>query len=137
MAFRNWGNVPLFSTTAATATDPSTATLAAELIIPAPGGPASTAIGSIYEVRYIVGASTGALWRLECALSSGLGSTAIRLTDNDSSNAFQRSIVFTGSNQTSEFVLIHKAFPNDRFRIVPMSSFSGTAAASIEAEALS
>jgi hypothetical protein len=137
MGFRNWGNVPLFSTTAATQADPSTATLVAEMIIPVTGGPGSTSIGSLWEVRYVVGASTGALWRLECASGSGLADSAIRKTDNDSTLALQRSIVFTGSNQTSEFVLIHKAYPGDRFRVIPLSSFSGTAAASIEAEALS
>lgn len=135
MGARNYGNVPLFSTTAATQADPSTATLVAQLIIPAPGS--TSAPADLYEVRYVVGASTGAVWRLECALSAGLGSTAIRLTDNDSTNAFQRAIVFTGSNQTSEFVLTHKAYPGDRFRVIALSSFTGTAAASIEAEALS
>lgn len=134
MGARNYGNVPLYSTTAATQTDPSTAALVAELIIPNPG---SSDAASLYEVRYAVGASTGAIWRLECALSSGLGSTAIRLADNDSSNAFQRAIVFTGSNQTSEFVFTFKAKPGDRFRTVPLSSFTGTAAGTIQAEALS
>lgn len=133
MGARNFGNVPLFSTTAATTADPSTAALVAELILPSPG---DTRVASLWEVRYAVGASTGAAWRLECCLSSGLGSTAIRLTDNDSSNAFQRAVVFTGSNQTSEFVLTHKAYPGDRFRVVPLSSFTGTGAAAIEAEAI-
>ena len=133
MSGRDFGNVPLFSTTAGTQADPSTATLVAELIIPNLG---SSATASHYEVRYLVGASTGAIWRLECALSAGLGSTAIRTTQNDSTSALQRSVVFTGSNQTSEFVLTHKAYPGDRFRVIPLSSFTGTAAASIEAEAL-
>ena len=133
MSARNYGNVPLFSTTAATQTDPSTATLVAELVLPVTG---SSLYASQWEVRYTVGASTGAIWRLECCLSTGLGSTAIRLTDNDSSNAFQRAVVFTGSNQTSEFVFTHKAYPGDRFRVVPLSSLTGTAAATIEAEAL-
>jgi len=133
MSARNYGNVPLFSTTAATQTDPSTATVVAELVLPNPG---SSAYASQWEVRYSVGASTGAIWRLECCLSTGLGSTAIRLTDNDSSNAFQRAIVFTGSNQSSEFVFTHKAYPGDRFRVVPLSSFTGTAAAAIQAEAI-
>jgi hypothetical protein len=133
MGARNYGNVPLWSTTAGTQTDPSTATLVAELIIPSPG---STDMASLYEVRFSVGASTGAIWRLECAQSSGLGSTAIRLADNDSSNAFQRAVNFTGSNQTSEFVYTFKAKPGDRFRAVPLSSFTGTAAAAIQAECL-
>lgn len=134
MGVRNYGNVPLFSTTAATTADPSTASVVAQITIPNPG---SSNRAALYEVRYLVGASTGAAWRLECCLSTGLGSTAIRLADNDSSNAFQRAVVFTGSNQTSEFVLTHKAYPGDLFRVVPLSSFTGTAAASIEAEVIS
>lgn len=133
MGFRTWGNIPLFSTTAATVNNPSTATLCAELIIPVTG---STTTPSKYDVRFSVGASTGALWRLECAQSSGLGSSALRVTENDSSNAFEQVVVFTGSNQTSEFVYTMKAFPGDRFRIVPLSSFTGTAACAIQAEDL-
>lgn len=133
MGARNYGNVPLFSTTAGTVADPSTSALVAELILPSPG---DTSVASLYETRFLIGASTGALWRLECALSSGLGSTAIRVADNDSTSALQRSLVFTGSNQTSEFVLTFKAKPGDRFRVIPNSSFTGTAAGSIEAEAI-
>ena len=134
MGFRTWGNVPLFSTTAASVNNPSTATLVAELIIPTPS--LATA-PSPFDVRFTVGASTGALWRLECASSSNLGSSAIRVTENDSSSALQQVMVFTGSNQTSEYIFTMKAFPGDRFRIVPVSSFTGTAAAAIQAEALS
>lgn len=136
MAFRVGGNVPLYSTTAATVTDPSTASLVAELIIPVTISTAG-APPSYYEVRYVVGASTGGAWRLECARSSGLGSTALRVTENDSSNALQRAIVFTGSNQTAEYVLTHKAYPGDRFRIVPLSSLTATAAGSIQIEGIS
>lgn len=133
MGARNYGNVPLFSTTAATVADPSTSALVAQLILPTTS---DTRVASLYEARFLVGASTGAIWRLECALSSGLGSSAIRTADNDSTSALQRSVVFTGSNQTSEFVLTFKAYPGDRFRAVPLSSLSGTAAGSIEAEAI-
>ena len=136
MAFRLGGNVPLYSTTAATVTDPSTASLIAELIIPASIS-TSGAPPSYYEVRYAVGASTGGAWRLECALSSGLGSSAIRTTENDSTSALQRTIVFTGSNQTAEYVFTHKAYPGDRFRIVPLSSLTATAAGSIQIEGIS
>lgn len=117
MAFREWGNPPVFSTTAASVTDPSTASLVAEL---------QGLEGDTYEVRYVVGASTSAIWRLEHALSSGLGSTGIR----------QQTLVFTGSNQSAEYVLTYKAQSGDRFRVVPMSSFTGTAAATIQAEVL-
>ena len=133
MGFRDFGNPPLASTTARSASDPSTSALVAQLIIPVTG---STNVPSLYEVRYVCGASTGAIWRLECCLSSGLGSTALRLADNDSTSAAQAAVVFTASNQSAEFVLLQKAYPGDRFRVVAFSSFTGTAGAHIEAEAL-
>ena len=120
MSARNWGNVPQFSTTAASVNDPSTATLVAELILSTAGQPGN------YDVRFGVGASTGAVWRLEHATSSGLGSSAIA----------QQIIKFTGSNQSAEYVYTFRANPGDRFRAVPASSFTGTAAGVIQAEAL-
>ena len=132
MSYRDTGNVPLFSTTASTGSDPSTSTLIAELIL------STNAIkfDANYEVRFIVGASTGAVWRLECALSSGLlPSTAVRPGPPPSSG-LQAAVVYTGSNQTSEFVYTFRAEPGDRFRILPLSSFTGTCAGSIQAEML-
>lgn len=117
MGARNFGNPPIFSTTVASGTDPSTSALTAEL---------QGLADALYEVRYFVGASTGAIWRLEHALSTGLGSTGIR----------QQTIVFTGSNQSAEFVLTHKAESGDIFRIVPSSSFTGSYACKIQAEIL-
>lgn len=121
MSARNWGNVPQFSTTAATVTDPSTASLVAELILST-----TPKVADNYEVRFGVGASTGVAWRLEHATSSGLGSSAIA----------KQIVVFTGSNQTAEYVFTFRANPGDRFRAVPASSFTGTAAGVIQVEAL-
>lgn len=130
MSVRDFGNVPMWSTTTPTGSDPSTATLAAELIIPT---------GMItqdynWEVRFSAGASTGALWRMECATSSGLGASAIKVVGP--SSGIEQTLNFTGSNQTSEFVYTFRAGPGDRFRIVPQSSFTGTYGASIQAEVL-
>src|SRR5687767_10031613 len=108
---RDWGNPPIQSTQAATS-DPSTSALLAEV---------QSLKDAYYEVRFAVGASTGALWRLEHALSSGLGSTGIR----------DQTMVFTGSNQTSEFVFGYKAETGDRFRVLVNSSFTGSVAAKI------
>jgi len=116
MAFRDWGNPPILSTHAPE-TDPSTDTIVAEV---------TGLQNRLYEVRYCVGASTGAIWRLEHALSSGLGSTGYR----------DQVVVFTGSNQTAEYVMTYKAEANDRFRVVPLSSGTGTFAAKIQAEVL-
>lgn len=130
MSGRNWGNPPLLSTTAPTQSNPSTATLCAELILPRVG---DTTVPDNYEVRFGLGGSTGALWRLDCAFSSGLGSTALR---TNSYGVDQRVNVYTGSNQSAEFVLTVRAMPGDRFRATLESSFTGTAAAWIQAEAL-
>ena|SRR5688572_12898792 len=124
MSVRQFGNLPIFSTTAASVTDPSTATLVAELILSSAF--ASVLVPDVYEVRWIPGASTGAIWRLEHATSSGLGSSAIAT----------QTIVFTGSNQSAEYVTTHRASPGDRFRIVALSSFTGTAAGKIQAESI-
>lgn len=121
MSVRNWGNPPLYSTTAATTTDPTTSALVAELIL-------STAprVDDNYEVRYCIGASTGAVWRLQHAVSSGLGSSAITT----------ETVVFTGSNQSAEYVFTHRASPGDRFRIIALSSMTATAAGKIQAESI-
>jgi len=120
MSARNWGNPPLFSTTAATQSNPSTATLVAELIL------SSAAQKQNYEVRFGVGASTSAVWQLEHATSSGLGSSAIA----------QQIVKFTGSNQTAEYVYTFRASPGDRFRTRLASTFTGDAASVIQAETL-
>jgi len=117
MAFRDWGNPPIYSTTAESQADPSTATLIAERQV---------LTDNIYEVRFVVGASTGALWKLEHASSTSLSTASVR----------RRIMAFTGSNQSSEFILTFKAEANDIFRIVAQSSFTGTAAGAIEAEIL-
>jgi hypothetical protein len=117
MSHRDWGNPPIQSTQAASS-DPSTSTLIAEL------NSSNGLIGGLYEVRWAVGASTGALFRLEHALSTGLGSTAIR----------DQAMVFTGSNQTSEFVFNYKLEAGDRLRVLTNSSFTGSVAAKISAE---
>ncbi len=114
--FRNFGNPPKQSTQTLT-TDPSTGTLVAEI---------QSLEDRLYEVRWVIGGSTGGIWRLEHCLSSGLASTAIR----------DQTMVYTGSNQSSEFVLAYKAETGDRFRIVPTSSFSGTCYGKISAEVM-
>lgn len=126
MSVRNFGNIPIFSTTAATTSDPTTSALVAELILSTQHAIGRTDVPDTYEVRYTIGASTGGAWRLEHAISSGLGSTAIT----------QQIVVFTGSNQSAEYVYTHRALPGDRFRIIPLSSLTATAAGKIQAEAI-
>ncbi len=128
MSARNWGNPPLCSTTAPTQSNPSTATLCAELIIPAQG---DTSIFGNYEVRYFLGGSTGMLWRLECASGTGLSTTSVRKTENGAS---ERVNVYTGSNLSAEFVVTWRACYGDRFRATQESTVTATAAAYIQAE---
>lgn len=116
MGFRDFGNPPI-SSTQGSGSDPSTSTIIAEI---------ASLENRLYEVRWAVGASTGGFWRLEHALSTGLASTAIR----------QQAFVFTGSNITSEFIFAYKAESGDRFRILAQSSFTGSYAGKISAEAL-
>lgn len=111
---RNWGNPPIQSTQAA-ASNPSTSTLLAEL---------SSLAEGLYEVRWCVGASTGALFRLEHALSTSLASTGIR----------DQTMVFTGSNQSAEYVFGYRVETGDRLRVLVNSSFTGSVAAKISAE---
>ena len=116
MGFRDFGNPPRSSTHGLT-TDPSTATIIAEI---------TSLEDRLYEVRWAIGASTGANWRLEQALSTGLGSTAVR----------DLTVVYTGSNITSEFIFAYKAESGDRFRIVALSSFTGNCFGKISAEVI-
>lgn len=116
MSWRNWGNPPIHSTAGLVA-DPSTTTLVAEI---------TGLTDNNYEARFVVGASTAAIWVLEHALSSGVSSTSFR----------KASHVFTGSNQSAEFVLSFKAETSDRFRVRVASSFTGSAHATIQAEVI-
>ena len=118
MAFRYFGNPPIYSTTATVFANPTTATLVAEL----PG-----LTSDLYEVRFTVGASTVAQWRLEHALSTGLASTGFR----------QQVQAFTATNQSAEYIYTFKAEVGDIFRALLVSSFTGNAAASIQAEKMS
>jgi hypothetical protein len=131
MSARNWGNPPLLSTTAPSQSNPSTATLCAELILPTVG---DTTVGDYYEVRWGLGGSTTTYWRLEAATSSGLSTTAIRTTPGNS--AQQRLNVWTGTGLTHEFVTTLFAKPGDRFRAMVESTTTSTVSAWIQAEAL-
>lgn len=117
MGFRDWGNPPTYSTSAESGTDPSTSTIIAQI----------QSLGDhLYEARWVVGASTGALWRLELASTTNLSTSFVR----------HRSMVFTGSNQSAEFVTTFKAETGDLCRIVAQSSFTGTYAGDIQVEIL-
>lgn len=120
--FHDWGNAPIKSTTVS-ATDPSTSTLIAEIDSTQFGQVSTRALG--YRVFWRAGASTGGIFLLEHALSTGLGSTAVRNV----------SMVFTGANQTAQFLDTYQIEPGDRLRVRSAAAgLTGTFSAQISAE---
>ena len=124
MSFFLTGNQPINSTQG-TAADPSTATLIAELDSSNFGTQSTRTIQ--VQAHFYVGASTSALWWIEHATSTGLGSSAI--TD--------RLIVRTASGQHSQFAKRYLIGFGERLRIHVGSSFTGDADAKIQVEIIS
>ncbi len=127
MAWNNWGNPPLISTTAQPVANPSTATLCAELD--------STQLGTVnfqagethpYSVTWILGADTNATWQCERAASTALNAGY--------ADAFWPK---TGTALTSQFVTKHVLGRNDRLRArIGGSTFAASVSATIIAEQL-
>ncbi len=125
--WRDWGSVPINSSGGTTAgswgleTNPSTSTLIAEID--------STQLaqvlsgGSVYQVSWLVGASTNVTWLLEQASSTDL-SVAVR----------DLSYVQTPSGQTGQYILSYKLQKGDRLRARLLAGITGTATAKISAE---
>src|SRR3990167_3976649 len=105
MAWHDWGNPPIRSTTAPSS-DPSTTALIAE-VDSTQLGSTSWPNGKPVKVHWIVGASTVANWRLEHALSTSISSTGARDVLG----------VLTPVNQSAEHVGVYMCEPGDRFRI--------------------
>ena len=125
MGFFDVGSVPVFSTGAGTATNPSTTTLIAELD--------STQLNSFSgtkawpgQVTWIVGASTLATLVLEQATSTTIDSTTPR-------DAIQIQVPV---NQSGQYMTKHRIEVGDRLRVRALSTFTGTAVAKIYAEPL-
>lgn len=122
MAFFVTGDPPILSTQA-TATNPSTTTLIAQV----DSTQLNTTIrGGIYQFNLWLGSDTAALWWAEHCVSTGLGSTAVT----------KRTILRTASGQHSQFCVRHKLEKDDRFRVRVGSTFTGAADATIAAERL-
>lgn len=121
MGKRDFGNPPQLSTQAAGA-NATTNTMIAQ--VPTTG--VTALVDAIYEVRFIVGCSTNVLWKLEHALSSGITDTSTR----------DVTIVYTGTNQSAEFVQTYKAESGDRFRVRHVSSVTASYAGHIQIEKL-
>lgn len=108
---------PAVNSSSALIANPTTNALLAEI---------SSLAGGQYEVRWIVGATTNATWKLEHCLSSGITSTSFR----------DQVIAFTATNQSAEYVGNYTVETGDRLRARLESSFTGSAAAHIQIEQL-
>ena len=129
MSYYAVGNPAVSSTGAGFVTDPSTATILAELDSTRLGT-ASFASGQSRDVRITViaggNASTNVQWLVEHTLSTGLGSTAIR-------NVFG---LYTPAGQSGQWVWQWRLEQDSRLRVRLNSSVSGTVSANLQAEAL-
>jgi len=121
LAWREWGNVPVNSS-AGLFTNPSTSDLIAEID--------STQLaqvlsgGSLYQVSWLAGASTNAVWQFEQASDTTFSTTAIR----------ESATVLTPANQTGQYILTYKLQKGDRLRARVQSAFTGFASCKISAE---
>ena len=129
MAFFAPGNPPRTSTQG-TFTNPSTSDILAEI----------TGLGGennrpdvLYEARVIIGTSTLAAVLIEHCLSSGLGSTALQ-TDGTKGQMGSR-LVFT-QPLSAQYVLRFRGTTGDRVRVRAAAAITGTAAATLQIEAL-
>lgn len=124
MFFRH-GNQPLTSTLAS-ATNPSTTTLVAE--VTGLGGNA----GANYDVRVTVGASTLATWWLEQCQSTALSTTALRQDVN--AGQIGRRVIYTATGQSAQYVYRLRAVPGDLVRVRVGAAITAEAAATLQLE---
>jgi hypothetical protein len=129
VAYYDFGNPAINSTGAAFVTDPSTATLVAE-IDSTQLGTKDFATGQTahYRVTSILGsnASTNAAWLVEHAISTVLGSTAI----------LDQVGVFSPAGQSAQYVWHWELQKNSRLRCRLNSSLAGLVSANLQAERL-
>lgn len=125
MAWRDWGNRPVNSTTAQPATNPSTATLIAE-VDSTQLGTQNFAVGQsrLALVTWILGSDTNAVWQCEIATSTALASPQDAI--------FLR----TAGGQSAQFITTHVLEQNARVRARLNSTFTGSAHAYIAVEPL-
>lgn len=126
------GNRAVSSTQLGVVSNPSTATLLAEIDFNSTMETVKAG-GQNFRVTWIVGAQTTlATFQLEHSLSTGLDmSTAAASTLTGC-----QIIVMGSSGQSAQFVTGHAINPGDRLRVRVASSFTGGAAAYIQAESM-
>lgn len=122
------GNPPVTSTQGE-ATNPTSTVLLAQ--VTGLGGEGNSG-GKLYEARVIVGASTTAqTFYVEQCLSTGLGSTALR-----TGGAYLGQRVIYGTVQSAQYMVRFRAEAGDLVRVRLSTSLTGTAAATLQVEAL-
>src|SRR5690242_2656445 len=97
MAWHDWGNRAVFSTTAQPVSNPSTATLIAE-VDSTQLGTANYAAGqkSLARVTWLLGSDTSATWQCEIATSTALA--------NPQDTVFLK----TPTGQSGQYVTVHE-----------------------------
>ncbi len=123
MPWRDWGNPPVFSTTAQPVSNPSTATLCAEID--------STQLGTkdladgqklLVMTTWLVGGDTTATWQLEAATSTALNA------------GVQAVFIKTPTGQSGQYITVNELYANYRLRARVVSTFTASVVASITAE---
>lgn len=126
------GNRAVGSTQMGVVSNPTTATLLAEIDF---NGTMAGCLsgGQSFQATWILGAQTTlAVFLCEHTLSTGLDmSTAAASTLTGC-----QFVVMGSSGQSAQFVTRHKVNPGDRFRVRVNSSFTGGAACYIQAESM-
>lgn len=126
MSFNDWGNPPISSTTPQPVTNPSTATLCAELD--------STMLGTkdlvvgqtkTFAVDWILAADTNATWQCGQCTSTNLAVSGIEFWTK------------TGTSSPAQFRTKHVLGPNERLRArIGGSTFTAAVTAFISAEVI-
>jgi hypothetical protein len=122
MAWNDWGNKPITSTTAAGANAASTATLVAELDSTQLGTKDFSASQSrLYNVTYILGGDTNTKWQVGSASSTSLA------------NGIDEFFPFTPSAQTAQYTFQQVLEKDYRLRARVTSTHGGVIHAYINA----
>ena len=122
MAWHDWGNRPINSTTPQPVSNPSTGTLCAEIDSTQLGTNQFTASQSrIVQCSWLIGGDTSATWQIETCASTALNS------------GVDIAFVRTPTGQTGQFVTQHVLEKDYRIRARVQSTFTGSVTAFIQA----
>lgn len=121
MAFREVGNVPILASA-------GKQTNAADQAVHADTGVLNDANNQrtkLFEVRVVAGGSVAILWQIQR-----------RNAANGANVSPSPYTFYTAAGQSAEFVLLTPIAPGERVRVTTDGGYTGTGAATIQAEAL-